>query len=251
MPSVTQRRTVDAVMVDITNQYVNDLNHQMFHHQKKKDVDDAPETKEQVRENNTRTSTAIDEPDQSTMTATKTRHKVLLQTAVTYAQAMNGSNPIPMLVLLDSGSQRSYITNSLKKRLSLVPMKTETLNLNTFGDEHFTKQRCDMVQLSLKGKSGNRRITALCFVNICSPSTTTVDLGRYPHLQGLRLSDLNILEDKLIAVSIFSLVQTITSTSSLVRCYEGKVAPLPSTARLDGWFLAQRMTLKCFLKSLE
>ena len=43
VPSVTQSRIVDAVMVDIT-----DLNHQMFHHQKKKDVDDVPETKLQV-----------------------------------------------------------------------------------------------------------------------------------------------------------------------------------------------------------
>ncbi|CAB4026974.1 DUF1758 and DUF1759 and RVT 1 and Peptidase A17 d omain containing [Paramuricea clavata] len=161
--------------------------------------------------NNTSTATVIDNltstdnptttgymttEDSTTTTTTKTRNKVLLQTAVTYAQGENGSNPIPVRLLLDSGSQRSYITNSLKKRLGLVPIRTETLNLNTFGDDHFKKRRCDIVQLSLKGNSDNRKITALCFPNLCSPLTTTIDLSLYPHLQELQLSDLNILEGR-------------------------------------------------------
>ncbi|CAB4039842.1 Transposable element Tcb2, partial [Paramuricea clavata] len=109
--------------------------------------------------NNTSTATVIDNltstdnpattgymttEDSTTTTTTKTRNKVLLQTAVTYAQGENGSNPIPVRLLLDSGSQRSYITNSLKKRLGLVPIRTETLNLNTFGDDHFKKRRCNI-----------------------------------------------------------------------------------------------------------
>ena len=142
---------------------------------------------------NARTATTIDGNENSTTTTTKTRNKVLLQTAITYAHGGSSSSPIPVCVLLDSGSQRTYITNSLKKRLGLVPIRTETLNLNTFGNEHFTKQRCDMVQLSLTGKNGNRNITALCFPKICSPLTTTIDLNLYPHLQDLQLSDINIL----------------------------------------------------------
>ena len=100
-------------------------------------------------------------------------------------------------VPLASGSQRTYITNSLKKRLGLVPVRTETLNLNTFGNEHFTKQQCNVVELSLTGNNagnnGSRDITALCFPKICSPWTTTIDLSLYPHLQDLQLSDINIL----------------------------------------------------------
>jgi hypothetical protein len=79
--------------------------------------------------NNTSTATVIDNltstdnpittgymttEDSTTTTTTKTRNKVLLQTAVTYAQGENGSNPIPVRLLLNSGSLRSYITNSLK-----------------------------------------------------------------------------------------------------------------------------------------
>ena len=47
--------------------------------------DDQNGTKEQGQENNTRTSTAIDQPDQATTITIESRHKVLLQTAVTYA----------------------------------------------------------------------------------------------------------------------------------------------------------------------
>ena len=42
-----------------------------------------------------------------------------------------------MRVLMDSGSQRSYVTESLKNKLGLVPEKTDELNLNTFGDDKF------------------------------------------------------------------------------------------------------------------
>ena len=106
-------------------------------------------------------------PNSTTTTTTKSRNKVLLQTAVTYAQGDKGSNSIPVRVLLDFGSQRSYITNSLKKRLGLVPIRTETVNLNTFGEDHFKKRKCDVVQLDLKGSSGNRNITVLCFPKLC------------------------------------------------------------------------------------
>ncbi len=135
--------------------------------------------------------------------------EVLLQTAITYAHEGSSFSPISVCVLLDSGSQRTYITNSLKKRLGLVPIRTETLNLNTFGNEHFTKQQCDMVQLSLTGKNGNRNITALCFPKICSPLTTTIDLNLYPHLQDLQLSDIdseNIYIEFIDSENILSLV---------------------------------------------
>ncbi|CAB4032858.1 uncharacterized protein LOC113680502, partial [Paramuricea clavata] len=192
--------------------------------------------------NNTSTATVIDNltsidnptttgymtTEDSTTTTTKTRNKVLLQTAVTYAQGENGCNPIPVRLLLDSGSQRSYITNSLKKRLGLVPIRTETLNLNTFGDDHFKKRRCDIVQLSLKGNSDNRKITALCFPNLCSPLTTTIDLSLYPHLQELQLFDLNILEgrqnDSSIDILIGADYYFDILTGEMVRGESGPVA---------------------------
>ena len=168
------------------------------HHQsicKKPRAPDKPALRnERSPEDNSRTMTAIGQPNQATTTTTKTQHKVLLQTAVTYAKAPDGSKNIPVRILLDSGSQRSYIANSLKKRLGLPTIKTETLNLNTFGNDSFIKQQCDMVRLLLKGKDRDLFVTALCFPKICSPLSTTIDLNQYPHLQHLNLSDLNIIE---------------------------------------------------------
>ena len=73
-------------------------------------------------------------------------------------------------------------------------IKTVTLNLNTFGDDNYAKQRCEMVQLRLKENTRDHKITTLCFPKICSPLTTTLDVAWYPHLQGLEFSDLNILK---------------------------------------------------------
>ncbi|CAB4022782.1 Hypothetical predicted protein [Paramuricea clavata] len=193
--------------------------------------------------NNTSTATVIDNltstdnptttgymttEDSTTTTTTKTRSKVLLQTAVTYAQGENGSNPIPVRLRFDSGSQCSYITNSLKKRLGLVPIRTETLNLNTFGDDHFKKRRCDIVQLSLKGNSDNRKITALCFPNLCAQLTITIDLSLHPHLQDLQLSDLNIAEGRQSDSSIDILIGAVyyfdILTAEMVRGESGPVA---------------------------
>jgi hypothetical protein len=107
-------------------------------------------------------------------------------------QSINGSKAVKARILFDSGSQRSYVTNSLKSKLGLVPLKRETLNLNTFGDKRFSKQQCDLVQVSLQGNNGRHSISALCYPKICSPLSTAIDINRYPHLQNLDLADCSI-----------------------------------------------------------
>ena len=54
----------------------------------------------------------------TTTTTSNDSSKVFLQTATTYAAYSQHSNrAIPVRVLLDRGSQRSYATNHLKKRI--------------------------------------------------------------------------------------------------------------------------------------
>ena len=95
---------------------------------------------------------------------------------------------------MDSGSQRTYITNSLKEKLVLQSKRTETLKLNTFGKDQFSKKKCDVVQLSLQGNDGDVEISAVCFPKICSPIPTRICPDRYPHLKGLNIADLNLIE---------------------------------------------------------
>ena len=70
-------------------------------------------------------SSASKKPPQNITTTSTARSKVqvLLQTARTYAHVENSTKLLPVRVLLDSGSQRSYITNNLKRKLGLIPYK--------------------------------------------------------------------------------------------------------------------------------
>ena len=113
-----------------------------------------------------------------------------MQTTSTYAYVENSTKLLPVRVLLDSGSQSSYITNNLKRKLGLIPTKTETLNLNTFGNEKFSKRDCDLIKLRLQRKHGEDvNISALSFEAICSPVPSKVSLHEHPHLLDLDLAD--------------------------------------------------------------
>ena len=114
---------------------------------------------------------------------------MLLQTARTYAHASDGEM-VPVRVLFDNGSQRSYLINSLKTRLSLKPLKKEVINLNVFGNNSFKRQNCDLVKVKLQGKSNEViEIVALGFHTICSPLPRAINLHQYPYLQHLDLAD--------------------------------------------------------------
>ena len=140
--------------------------------------------------------------NQISTTVARSKRQVYLQTATTYAYSPNRSSVVPVRVLMDSGSQRSYVTESLKNKLGLIPEKTEVLNLNTFGDDKFRKQRCDQIQLQLQGQTKDIEIMALCFPKICSPLSMTSDFEHYPHLDGLVPADQSLLDNSVTDIDI-------------------------------------------------
>ena len=78
----------------------------------------------------------------------------------------------------------------MKRKLGLIPIKTQTLNLNTFGNEKFSKRNCDLIKLSLQGKHGEDvNISALSFEAICSTVPSKVSLHEHSHLLVLDLAD--------------------------------------------------------------
>ena len=93
--------------------------------------------------------------------------------------------------MFDSGSQRTYITESLRDKLNLKPARQERIHLNTFGDINFSTRRCDVVHICLQkpGLSHSIRVSALCFPVICSSLPSPVTLMNCPHLEGLELAD--------------------------------------------------------------
>ena len=78
--------------------------------------------------------------------------EVLLQTETTFGYGENRSNMVPVNILFDGGSQRSFVSEELKRQLALKPQKIETLNLNTFGSEKYVKKSSERVTLNLEVK---------------------------------------------------------------------------------------------------
>lgn len=70
---------------------------------------------------------------------------VLLQTARALAANESTGRSANVHILFDTGSQRSYVTDSLTNRLKLKPLGKERLHLNTFGDHSFRTKTCDVV----------------------------------------------------------------------------------------------------------
>ena len=133
-----------------------------------------------------------EETKTTTTVSNKAKGTVLLQTAKAMAVNDVNSKTARVRILLDTGSQRTYITSQLKSKLNLSPVKSETLHLNTFGDERYTKQQCDVVNLRLQGSQGEIEISALCFPKICLAVSAKVNIDNYAHLQDLKLADMSI-----------------------------------------------------------
>ena len=144
-----------------------------------------------VEEKETTTNTG----KETTTNLVRTKTCVLLQTARTYAYTSD-ENLIPVRLLMDNGSQRSYISNQLRSKLKLSPLRRERLTLNTFGNEQFNKKECDLVRIRLQTRfEEDLEVMALTFPAICSPLRALVEVEQYSHLHDLDLADVDSSDD--------------------------------------------------------
>ena len=138
--------------------------------------------------------TNVTVPTSSSMCCFNMRTPVLLQTARTSVYNLgNPENSKEVRILFDTGSQRSYITESVKKHLNLNAVSTETMIIKTFGMEGEGQQVCDVVKVGMNLK--NRQTVDLLFLSvplICEPISnqpTTFVYSKYNHLASLDLAD--------------------------------------------------------------
>lgn len=96
---------------------------------------------------------------------------VLLQTAQLHMiNLTHPSNIVTARAVMDSGSQRTYITSRLRDSLKLPTIQRESLHIKTFGSSECRDTTCDVVEFRLLTKhDGTIPITALVVPHICNP----------------------------------------------------------------------------------
>ncbi len=119
---------------------------------------------------------------------------VLLQTAqaVTY-NLQSLETRVDLRILLDSGSQRSYVTERARRKLNLAPDGKQKLSIAAFGSARGAPQVCLIVSVGILLK-GYPSITMSLFIvlMICEPLVSqpiNVCVNQTPKLAGLELAD--------------------------------------------------------------
>ena len=118
---------------------------------------------------------------------------VLLQTASGEVTSPDGCNRLRTRFLFDSGSQRSYVTEQVSKRLNLKAVRSERIVTRTFGRVDSNVRKVDIVRLKAAGLDGNSVVfEAIVMPMICCPLTNqNIDVvtQKYREFEGIRLAD--------------------------------------------------------------
>ena len=126
----------------------------------------------------------------------KQNTRVLLKTA--YVKATNpedASQNMKLRVILDSGSQRTYITKRAREILNLNTVDKEKVIIKTFGQDQDEISICDLVNVQLKSLQNSYclEVNALEVPMICSPllqgETIRWAKSNFHYLKGLKLAD--------------------------------------------------------------
>ena len=118
---------------------------------------------------------------------------VLLQTAAVILENPNTKQQVKMKVLLDAGSQKTYISERIRKCLNLSTEAVEDVNFSTFGNLQTLSKSIDRVLVAVKTNNQENilikalRLPMLCFL-ISSPSITFLK-GQFEKFHGIEFVD--------------------------------------------------------------
>ena len=139
-------------------------------------------------------STNVTIPTSSSLCCIDVKAPVLLQTACMMVHNLgNPDNSKEVWLILDTRSQRSYITESVMEHLSLIPVSSETMIIKTFGVKSHGRQACDVVKVGMSLKNGHSLEMSFLFVPlICEPISnqpTTFVCSNNSQFASLELAD--------------------------------------------------------------
>ena len=119
---------------------------------------------------------------------------ILLQTAkaVIY-RPDQPTNKFLARLILDTGSQRTYVTTKVKNDLNLPTEGKQTISVKTFGSSEENTMSVDIVRLCISAEDGDEvQLSAFAVPLICDPlqgqSIARASLS-HSHLRGLKLAD--------------------------------------------------------------
>ena len=100
-------------------------------------------------------------------------------------------------LILDGGSQKSYISERAQHLLKLEPTGEQSLSIATFGSNKGDAQVCPIVDVGmyLRGYP-SMSLSLYVMPTICEPlvgQPTSTCVKQYPHLLGLELADFSEL----------------------------------------------------------
>ena len=96
-------------------------------------------------------------------------------------------------VVLDTGSQKSYVTTGIQGNLNLVSKGKRSMSIATFGSARGSRRTCEIVELGVELCDGTSQLLRVFAVPvICEPiagSRVNLSVDQFPHLRHLELSD--------------------------------------------------------------
>ena len=94
---------------------------------------------------------------------------VLLQMAQAKVKSPTGTNWITANIFFDIGSQWSYCTDELRRKLDLDILHKDVIQINTFGSQESKISNSYVVAIDINKQSFNKRITLHTSAQICNP----------------------------------------------------------------------------------
>lgn len=167
---------------------------------------------------------------------------ILLQTAQAQVSGENSTVSMNVRIILDGGSQRSYVSDKVKSALNLPVEKMESMVIQAFGSASENPIDCPLVKLNIETQDGEKvNLAAYSVPLICTPvvkQTVQDAQEKYEHLANLKMADpISGYDDAEIDLLIGSDQYWNLVTGCVIK---GKSGPTAIHTRL-GWVLSGPM----------
>ena len=114
-------------------------------------------------------ATPVEELQKTNTTSANFNNKnILLQTAYAKLSSFNSNKINDVRIMFDTGSQKTYVTNDVKKYLNLLTLQTERIFDNTLGNYDSETRTVDVVPLKFIVDGKTIVIEALCEMKVTS-----------------------------------------------------------------------------------